>query len=69
MSTYGLKEIAADVIRGKIKFSEKTLAEGRIEVCQRCDEFQKISRQCRKCGCFMDAKVKLLHSGCPINKW
>lgn len=67
--SYGLKEIAADVIRGKIQFSEKTLAEERIIVCERCEHFKKISRQCGQCGCFVDAKVKFLHSGCPINKW
>ena len=67
--SYGLKEIAADVIRGKIKFSEKTLAEERIKVCASCEHFKKIARQCGQCGCFVDAKVKFLHSGCPINKW
>ena len=67
--TYTLKQIAADLIRGKIEFSEATLAESRLTECERCENFKRVSRQCSLCSCFMDAKTKLLHAGCPINKW
>ena len=67
--TYTLKQIAADMIHGKLEFSEKELAANRIVTSERCENFTKVSRQCKLCSCFMDAKTKLLHAGCPVNKW
>lgn len=67
--SYGLKEIAIEMIKGRLQFSEQELAAERIKVCQSCPQFKKISRQCGLCNCFMDAKVKFTHAGCPINKW
>ena len=40
----------------------------RLSICQDCEEFA-ITRQCKKCGCFMDIKTKLEGSVCPLNKW
>jgi hypothetical protein len=41
----------------------------RYDICKECPMLIKISKQCRKCGCFMAAKTKLLHATCPLNKW
>jgi len=41
----------------------------RYEICKECPMLIQISKQCRKCGCFMAAKTKLLHATCPLNKW
>lgn len=67
--TYGLRQIAIDAIQGRLEISEPELAKERIKVCEECPNFKKLSRQCNMCNCFMDAKTKFLHSGCPINKW
>jgi hypothetical protein len=29
----------------------------------------KLTSQCKKCGCFMEAKTKLPNAECPIGKW
>lgn len=41
----------------------------RLSICEGCEFFLKISRNCVKCGCFMDAKTGLPHAFCPIGKW
>jgi hypothetical protein len=49
--------------------AENELAELRYSICLECPFLIKLSKQCRKCGCFMDAKTKLLGASCPIGKW
>jgi hypothetical protein len=41
----------------------------RLGICQTCPFFMKITHQCRKCGCIMDAKASLPHASCPEGKW
>lgn len=41
----------------------------RYEICQSCDTFNSFLKTCRKCGCFLPAKVKLASSKCPKGKW
>lgn len=41
----------------------------RIELCNSCEHLVKPTRTCTKCGCFVDAKTRLKHSSCPIEKW
>lgn len=65
-----LREIAMDILRGKLPAAAADdLAKTRINICEECPEFTKISRQCKQCGCFMDIKVKLLKATCPIDKF
>jgi hypothetical protein len=44
-------------------------ASERFEICSSCPELIKLSKQCKKCGCFMFAKTKLEKASCPIGKW
>lgn len=67
--SYGLKDIAKDLISGKVVLSEEELAKERLKVCEPCEHFTKMSRQCKLCGCFMDMKTKLLRATCPAGKW
>ena len=69
MATYSLRQIAKDLIQGKLQLSQSELAHERIKVCEACPEFTKISRQCKLCGCFCDMKVKVLLAECPAEKW
>ena len=46
--------------------AEDELANLRYSICLECPSLIKISKQCKKCGCFMDAKTKLLAASCPI---
>jgi len=44
-------------------------AEKRLQTCFGCENFLKVTRQCKKCWCFMPAKVTLADAECPIDKW
>ena len=50
------------------RVSEKVKQE-RLSACESCEFFLKLSRNCIKCGCFMDAKTGLPHATCPVGKW
>lgn len=67
MST--LKEIAKDLISGKIVLSEDELKNERMKVCEACDHFKRGLKQCDLCGCFMELKTKFIKAECPIGKW
>jgi len=41
----------------------------RMDTCVSCEHFFKITRQCKKCACFMDIKTTLQNAQCPLNKW
>lgn len=45
------------------------VAEERFAMCKGCEHFIKLSKQCKKCGCFMNLKTKLEEATCPIGKW
>jgi hypothetical protein len=41
----------------------------RMEICKSCPELIQLTKTCKKCGCFMEAKTKLAHASCPLEKW
>ena len=41
----------------------------RLEICNSCEHLFKPTNQCTQCGCFIEAKVRLKGSSCPIDKW
>ena len=41
----------------------------RMKICLQCEHFLKMTKQCKKCGCFMIIKTRLPNSTCPIDKW
>lgn len=66
-----------DKLKKRIKETKKTLStaiadedkqQERISICNSC-EFLNVMRQCKKCGCFVDAKTRLNESACPLRKW
>ena len=56
-----------DVAKGKPLLSTAEKAAERIKICNGCEFFKE--DRCTKCGCFMNAKIHLESSRCPINKW
>jgi hypothetical protein len=56
-----------DVAKGKPLLSTAEKANERIKICNGCEFFKE--DRCLKCGCFMNAKIHLESSRCPINKW
>ena len=41
----------------------------RMKICLQCEHFLKMTKQCKKCGCFMVIKTRLPNATCPIGKW
>jgi len=58
-----------DMINPNIDRVSSEVAEKRFSTCQSCPELIKLTSQCKKCGCFMAAKTKLLNATCPLGKW
>lgn len=44
-------------------------ANKRYDICKACPELIKLTKQCKKCGCFMAAKTRLEAATCPMGKW
>jgi hypothetical protein len=49
--------------------STEDIQKARLAICETCPFFISLTRQCKKCGCFMDAKTKLAEAYCPEDKW
>jgi hypothetical protein len=61
-----IKPLAAAVDAVKVPDSVRSQ---RIEICQSCNFLFKPTKNCTKCGCFMEVKTWLPSASCPINKW
>jgi hypothetical protein len=53
----------------KVNHIDKESAAARMAICQTCPELISMTNQCKKCGCFMNMKTKLIAATCPLNKW
>ena len=51
------------------KYISKEISNKRYSICLECPELINLTKQCKKCGCFMYAKTKLENANCPIGKW
>ena len=60
---------ALDMLNLKTKRVDDITKESRMSTCLSCPEIIKLTKQCKKCGCFMDFKTSLEASKCPIGKW
>ncbi|NBW08720.1 MAG: hypothetical protein EBR82_11920 [Caulobacteraceae bacterium] len=58
-----------DIINPNIPKVTDEVASARMSICMDCPELIKATKQCKQCGCFMNAKTKLEQSACPIGKW
>jgi len=58
-----------DLFNKKMGRTPIDVRDERYKICQSCPFFIKITRQCKKCGCFMKEKVKLSDASCPAGKW
>lgn len=67
-----LRERAAkpwDLLNPNKPRSNEELANERYNICLSCPELIQLTKQCKKCGCFMAVKTKLKEAVCPIGKW
>jgi hypothetical protein len=58
-----------DLINPNSEWATEQIASERYSICKECPELIKLTKQCKKCGCFMAAKTKLQKANCPIGKW
>jgi hypothetical protein len=58
-----------DLVNPTTEWAEEEKAKERYSICQSCPELIKLTKQCKKCGCFMAIKTKLELATCPIGKW
>lgn len=65
--TAQMKEALGDAITHR-RVSESTRS-GRLEICLNCENLLQATQQCKKCGCFVQAKTWLPSQKCPVGKW
>lgn len=66
----GLKQKIEQVREAvRTTLAEPEIAHDRIEICNSCEFLIEVTRNCKKCGCFVDGKTKIAASKCPVNKW
>ena len=41
----------------------------RLDICKACPELIGPLNNCLQCGCFMNIKVRIYESTCPLGKW
>jgi hypothetical protein len=58
-----------DLVNPNTEWADESLSKERYSICQSCPELIKLTKQCKKCGCFMAAKTKLQLATCPLGKW
>jgi len=50
-------------------FVNSNIIEYRLDICSKCEFYEKTLKMCKICNCFMIAKVRLEYTQCPILKW
>jgi hypothetical protein len=58
-----------DLLNPNSEWASEEKADSRYKTCLSCPELINLTKTCKKCGCFMTAKVKLEKATCPIGKW
>ena len=58
-----------DIINPSKNRSSDEIQKQRMDVCLSCPELIQLTKNCKKCGCFMEMKTKLEHAACPLGKW
>ncbi|MDH3377070.1 MAG: DUF6171 family protein [Gammaproteobacteria bacterium] len=41
----------------------------RYDICNSCDSFEQLTKQCRECACFMPLKTRMNITACPRGFW
>jgi len=56
-------------ILDKNKRVEEDTYKDRMDICNKCEFLINMTKQCMKCGCFMEIKTRIDNAYCPIGKW
>jgi hypothetical protein len=63
------KSVGQNAIEGNEIIVSEEKKKTREEICYDCSQFNRESKRCHLCGCFMEVKWKFTSSSCPINMW
>jgi len=63
------KDSAKNILSGKDIIASDDIVSARLNLCEVCEFYIKDQSRCKKCGCFMKAKTKMLVAKCPVDKW
>jgi predicted Zn-ribbon and HTH transcriptional regulator len=58
-----------DLLNPRTKHVTDDIEKFRLEICNSCPNLIQLTKQCKKCGCFMALKAKIEASTCPIGNW
>jgi hypothetical protein len=58
-----------DILNPMTRKVSDDISSQRLEICKTCPNLIELTMQCKKCGCFMNAKAKYEAAKCPIGKW
>ena len=58
-----------DLLNPRTSRVSDEVAKSRLDICISCPELIQLTKQCKKCGCFMTAKTKIEAARCPLGKW
>jgi hypothetical protein len=58
-----------DILNSGTEWANDFLSKERYNICKSCPELVKLTKTCKKCGCFMAVKTKLEKATCPLGKW
>jgi hypothetical protein len=58
-----------DLLNPRTNRVSDEVAKSRLDICISCPELIQLTKQCKKCGCFMSAKTKIEAARCPIGNW
>jgi recombinational DNA repair protein RecR len=64
----GIRKLAVNKVKNWINPSGKTAKE-KLDICNTCDDYNKESKRCKICGCFMEVKTRTPGMSCPVGKW
>lgn len=60
-------------VKNGFKLTPEDKLQERLEICKGCEFWDKEALggtgRCKKCGCSTQAKLRLAHEKCPIDKW
>lgn len=62
------KHLKMKLTSAKLSPSELTIVNERILICDSCTH-KSLWNTCKKCGCYLPAKIILMNSKCPNKLW
>lgn len=68
LSEFGLASLKHAIENGVI-IAPDSKSEQRIDICVNCEQLDKEQVRCKRCGCFMNTKVRFDAAKCPDGKW